>query len=128
MFPIIRGEAARYGINGAFSTLVHFSALSVAIEGFDMQSASLANLLAACIGIATSFVGSKYYVFRRHRDPLHEQAAKFVALYGVIALLHAGVMALVADMGGIDYRIGFVLATALQVSLSFSGNRRLVFK
>ncbi|WP_226498500.1 GtrA family protein [Ferribacterium limneticum] len=125
---MIRGETARYAINGAFSTLVHFSVLSVAIEGFDMPSASLANLLAACIGITTSFIGSKYYVFRRHRDPLHEQAAKFVALYGVIALLHAGVMALVTDIGGVNYRIGLVLATALQVLLSFSGNRRLVFK
>lgn len=125
---MIRGEAARYAINGAFSTIVHFSALSVAMEGLGAPSASLANLSAACIGITTSFIGSKYYVFRRHRDPLHEQAAKFVALYGVIALLHTGVMALVTDIGGLDYRIGFVLATALQVSLSFSGNRRLVFK
>lgn len=125
---MIRSEIVRYALNGAFATLVHFIALNVAMEGLGMRLASLANLLAASVGIATSFLGSKYFVFRRHHDPLHEQAAKFVALYGAIALLHAGVMALVTDLGGIDYRIGFVLATALQVSLSFSGNRRLVFK
>lgn len=125
---MIRGEVVRYAINGAFSTLVHFFALSIAMEGFGMASAGLANLLAACIGITTSFIGSKYYVFRRYHEPLHEQAAKFIALYGVIALMHAGVMALVTDIGGIDYRIGFVLATVLQISLSFGGNQRFVFK
>lgn len=128
MCPMVREETVRYAINGGLSTVVHYLALSVGIDIVGIPSASAANLLAAMIGIATSFVGSKYYVFRRHSEPFHGQAAKFVTLYGFIAMMHGVVLALVTDIGGLDYRIGFVLATALQVTLSYAGNQRFVFK
>lgn len=126
--PVVREETIRYTINGVFSTVVHYLVLSVGIDVIGIPSASAANLLAAMIGIATSFIGSKYYVFRRHHEPFHEQAAKFITLYGFIAVMHGVVLALVTDIGGLDYRIGFVLATGLQVTLSYAGNQRFVFK
>lgn len=125
---MLSGEAARYAINGVFATGVHYLALCVGMEVIGIPSAGAANILAATIGIATSFIGSKYYVFNKHHEPIHEQMAKFAALYGLIALVHGGVLALITDIGGFDYRIGFVLATGLQVVLSYSGNQRFVFK
>jgi len=46
----------------------------------------------------------------------------------VIALLHATVMYVWADRLGFDYRIGFVLATGMQMAFSFMANKLLVFK
>jgi putative flippase GtrA len=42
--------------------------------------------------------------------------------------MHGLVLGLITDIGGLDYRIGFILATGLQVALSYSGNQRFVFK
>ena len=42
--------------------------------------------------------------------------------------MHGGVLWLWSDIGGFDYRIGFILATSLQFVLSFFGNRYLVFR
>ena len=125
---MVREVTIRYAINGVASTAVHYLALCVGMDFMGIPSASAANLLAAMIGIATSFIGSKYYVFRSHHDSFHEQAARFVTLYGLIATMHGVVLALVTDIGGLDYRIGFVLATGLQVTLSYAGNQRFVFK
>jgi putative flippase GtrA len=123
-----REKQVRYVINGAFATGVHYLALSAGINVIGIASASVANFFAATIGIATSFVGSKYFVFRGSHGLFHEQAAKFVTLYGLIALMHGLVLGLITDIGGLDYRIGFILATGLQVALSYSGNQRFVFK
>jgi putative flippase GtrA len=125
---MVREETIRYAINGVLATGVHYLVLSVCMDVIGVPSACAANLLAAMVGIATSFMGSKYYVFQRHSKPFHEQAVKFVTLYGFIAVMHGVVLALVTDIGGLDYRVGFVFATGLQVALSYGGNRRFVFK
>ncbi len=56
------------------------------------------------------------------------QAMKFSGLYGAIAVLHGLVLLIWTDWLGLDYRIGFLIATAIQVSLSYIGNKLLVFK
>jgi putative flippase GtrA len=122
------GQMARFAVNGVAATAVHFSVLTFAIEVVRIPSAGLANLFAAVFGISASFLGSRYFVFRRADQPIAGQAAKFVALYGAIALLHGMVLALWTDWWGLDYRWGFVLATALQVVASYWGNTQLVFR
>jgi putative flippase GtrA len=93
-----------------------------------MQSAGLANLIAAAFGITASFLGSRYFVFRKTDVPLSRQALKFAGLYGVIALGHGAVLFAWTDWHHLDYRLGFLLATSLQVLLSYVGNKLLVFK
>lgn len=120
-------EIARYIVNGVAATAIHFGVLSFGLEVLKLPSAGLANLVAAAFGITASFLGSRYFVFRRPDEPMGRQAARFGALYAAIALLHALVLALWTDVAGLDYRIGFLLATGLQVVLSYWGNKRLVF-
>lgn len=118
----------RYVINGLVATGIHYSVLTFLLKVLQFSSAGLSNLLAAIVGITVSFLGSRYFVFRRTDESLIAQGAKFSLLYGLIAFLHGGVLYMLTDRLLIDYRISFVCATVLQVLLSFFGNKVLVFK
>lgn len=122
------GRQLRYVVNGLVATGVHYAVLSFGLEQLRIPSAGLANLLAATAGITTSFLGSRYFVFRASDGSMLDQAARFVVLYASIALLHGAVLWLWTDIGRLDYRLGFLVATALQVMLSYWGNKRLVFR
>lgn len=121
-------EVIRYIINGLVATAVHFSILHTNLTVLHMQSAGVANFIAACIAITVSFLGSRYFVFRGHTGSMSGQAAKFVPFYVTLALMHGAVLGLWTDWLHLDYRIGFLLATALQVSCSYLGNKFLVFR
>lgn len=123
-----RGRLLRYIVNGLIATLVHYAVLSLGLEVLRIPSAGLANLLGAVAGIATSFLGSRYFVFRASDRPMLGQATRFVALYAAIALLHGATLWLWSDLGGLDYRPGFLLATCLQFVLSYFGNKHVVFR
>ena len=123
-----RQRLLRYVVNGVVATVVHYGALSFLLEIVRIPSAGLANGLAAIVGIATSFLGSRYYVFRAGEAPIVGQAARFVALYAAIAVLHAATLWLWTDVGGLDYRVGFLVASVLQFACSYAGNRWLVFR
>jgi putative flippase GtrA len=121
-------QIARYLINGVTAACVHFLLLFIYLEHLGIPSAGLANLLAAIGGVTVSFLGSRYFVFRAHHLPMLGQAWRFFVLYGLIALLHGSVLFAWTDLGGRDYRIGFLIATGLQVILSYLGNKFLVFR
>lgn len=124
------GEAAqvvRYVINGVVATAVHFAVLSFNLKVIGLSSAGVANFIAAFFGIAASFLGSRYFVFRGHTEPFMTQAAKFAGLYAAIAVLHGLVLYAWSDRLLLDFRYGFLLATALQVALSYLGNKTMVF-
>lgn len=120
-------EAMRYVVNGVIATLVHFSVLVFNIDVLGFQSAAAANFIAAIIGIGTSFLGSRYFVFQAHKQPAFSQLMKFLSLYGFIALLHASLMMVWADILLFDYKAGFVFITVIQVLCSYIGNKYLVF-
>jgi putative flippase GtrA len=121
-------EIGRYGINGVFATAIHFSVLTVNINYLQIKSAGLANFIAAIFGICISFLGNRYFVFRASANTLPNQAVRFGFLYGVIAIFHGLLLWVWADIGNFDYRYGFLLATVLQIILSYFGNKSLVFK
>lgn len=81
-------QLVRYVVNGVIATAVHYAALRFCLEVLQMNSAGLANMLAAPVGIATSFLGSRYYVFQRRETAIVQQAVRFMGLYAAIAALH----------------------------------------
>ncbi len=85
-------EFLRYIVNGLVATAVHYGVLTLNLEVFAMQSAGLANVVAALFGITSSFLGSRYFVFRGHDGALFHQARSFALLYGSIAGLHGLVL------------------------------------
>jgi putative flippase GtrA len=120
-------EPVRYVINGSGAAVVHYAALIFCLHVLEFRSAGLGNLCAAAVGITASFFGNRYYVFRRDKENILRQAAKFGVLYATIALLHGAILYLWTDVRYFDYRIGFLIALVLQVILSYWGNKTLVF-
>lgn len=121
-------QVTRYIANGLAATAVHFGVLTINIRVLGLQSAGIANLLAAVVGISTSFLGSRYFVFRKREESILHQATKFGALYALIAILHGAVLFEWTDVAKLDYRVGFLIATALQMVFSYFGNKALVFR
>ena len=120
-------ELVRYGINGCLATLIHYAVLTINLNIFLMSSAGMANLIASIFGITFSFIGNRYFVFNKTDGLLLKQVIRFSSLYGTIAILHGLVLLLWTDWYRFDYLIGFLIATALQVSLSYVGNKKMVF-
>jgi putative flippase GtrA len=121
-------EPALFALNGLAATGVHYGVLHAGVELLAIYPVGLANFIAAGFGITASFLGNRHVVFRdRANGPLLHHLARFGLLYGVLALASAAVLFLWTDIGGQDYRLGFLLATGLQVVLSYFGNRHLVF-
>jgi putative flippase GtrA len=123
-----RHELLRYVANGLVATGVHFGVLSFNLHTLRIESAGLANLMAAIFGIVVSFLGSRYFVFLATKDGLLAQAAKFSGLYAAIALLHGSILYVWSDFLRFDYRVGFLIATGVQIISSYLGNKFLVFK
>ncbi len=121
-------ELARYIANGIAATLVHYGVLTFNLEVLGLRSAGVANGIAAIFGITASFLGSRYFVFPGAQAPLATLLVKFGSLYGAIALMHALLVGVWTDWLRLDYRQGFLVATGLQISLSFLGNKFLVFR
>ena len=121
-------QPIRYLVNGVLATALHFGILTFNLEVLHLRSAGVANLIAASIAITASFISSRYYVFRAAHGPVGQQALAFGVLYAVLALVHGGILYLWTDRAGLDYRIGFLLATCVQVAGSYIGNKTLVFK
>ena len=124
----VRAQVLRYVINGLFATALHFAILTFNLEVLHVGSAGLANFIAACIAITFSFFSSRNFVFRAAHAPLFPQAVAFGVLYATLAIAHGVILYLWTDRAGLDYRIGFLLATSVQVAGSYLGNKSLVFK
>ncbi len=107
---------------------MHYGVLTFNLNVLNFSSVAFANMAAAVVGIGTSFLGSRYFVFRETDNPIVMQAMKFGLLYGVLAVLHFLVLLVWTDWLGLDYRLGFLIATGCQVSLSYIVNKLLVFK
>ena len=120
-------QLVRYIINGVAATAVHYAVLRTGLEVVQLPSAGLANFIAALFGIAVSFTGSRWFVFRQTQEPILRQASKFVALYAAMACLHAPILFVWTDVWQLDYTIGFLIGIAVQVVSSYFGNKFLVF-
>jgi len=120
-------EAARYIVNGLVATFVNWGVMRLCLDVLHIPWASLAYWIGALFGITTSFIGSRYFVFRKADRPVMRQAIKFVGAYVVIAVLASGVVHVWSDLLHYDSNLGFVLATGVQVTLSYFTNKKLVF-
>lgn len=121
-------QILRYAVNGVVATGVHYAVLTLNIKVFGITSVGLANFIAAFFGVTASFLGSRYFVFPRTNGILLEQAIKFSGLYGAMLVMHGLLLWVWSDLQGLDYHLGFLLATSVQVAVSFIGNKWLVFK
>ncbi|MDL9999593.1 GtrA family protein [Variovorax sp. J22P240] len=120
-------EIGRFLVNGLAAAAVHYLVLTVNLKLLDIPSAGVANFIAAWFGIMASFLGNRYFVFRRKELPWGRQARRFLALYLPIACLHGLMLFAWTDFFRLNYTAGFLIATTIQTMLSYLGNKLLVF-
>lgn len=120
-------EFLRFVGNGIFASGVHFLILWICYMVLSLGSAGLSNFIASLVGISISFLGNKYFVFKKHADSFVLQSSKFILLYALIALLHGFVSFIVTDIYNVDYRMSFLIALFLQLVLGYIGNKLFVF-
>ncbi|AXI84032.1 GtrA family protein [Xylella taiwanensis] len=124
----LRGQLLRYLLNGLVATAVHYTILRFNMEVLDLHSAGLANGIAAVFGITVSFIGNRYFVFRIVQGKLAKQALLFMLMYVCIAFIHTCILYFWTDVYSLNYTLGFLVATAVQVVFSFISNKFMVFK
>jgi putative flippase GtrA len=118
----------RYAVNGVAATALHYIVLQINLTILGITSTGIANFIAAIFGISLSYFGSRYFVFRERQQSILQQALKFGVLYLSIAVLHGLFLYIWSDLQRWDYRTGFLIATLMQLLLSFFGNKMLIFK
>jgi len=128
MVDLFAHQPARYVANGLAAAGVHFSVLWLCLVPGQLGSAGVANLLASLAGIAASFVGNRYFVFRAGAEPIWAQLARFWVLYAMLSAMHGLVLLAWTDLLGLDYRIGFLLGAALQAVITYFGGKHWVFR
>jgi putative flippase GtrA len=120
-------QLIRYIFNGILATLVHYAVLSFNLKVVGFASVGFANFAAAIVGIAVSFLGSKYFVFIDNTGKFDCQVKKFLLLYCALIVLHGALLHVWSDILGLPYTYGFILATTLQVCFTYFGNKIYVF-
>jgi putative flippase GtrA len=128
MLSVLKYQPVRYIINGVVATCVTYAVLNICIHVLHVPSAGVSNFLAALVGITASFLGNRHFVFPRTRESVWHQLARFWVLYAVLALLQGAVLFLWTDVAKLDYRIGFLIGTFLQMVCSYFGGKHWVFK
>jgi putative flippase GtrA len=117
----------RYILNGLVATAVHYIVLVFCMEVIRLPYAGVANFIASSFGMATSFLGNRYFVFPGSDQVIHKQAVLFILLYASIALLNGLILFIMTDIFGILYHVGFIFSVIVQFVLSYLGNKHIVF-
>ncbi|MDX1819772.1 MAG: GtrA family protein [Paracoccaceae bacterium] len=120
-------QFSRYVCNGLFATAIHYAVLTFNLDVIAMTSVGWANFFAAIVGITASFLGSKFFVFAGCIGKLEHQAARFVLVYGAIAVMHGLILHVWSDQAGLPHTWGFLVATIVQVAMSYFANKFYVF-
>ena len=93
-----------------------------------INTIAFANMAACFFGILVSFLGNKYVVFKSVSGNLSGQFIHFSLLYSFVAIFHGIFIYIWADFNGFNYRVGFLIATALQFLITYNYNKVLIFK
>jgi putative flippase GtrA len=116
----------RFLVSGLVATGVHFIILTLLIEMAHVRSAGIANGCAAVVGIATSYLGARFYVFGSDL-PVVQTLPRFLVTTAAVACLHTLIVAVWTDVWRLPYVIGFLIATGASTVLNFLANRFIVF-
>ena len=128
MANVLALQSVRYVINGIGATLVHYGVLNLCIHFLNLAYAGIANLIAATVGISVSFLGNRYFVFSATVESIWRQLLRFWLLYVSLAVMQSAVMFVWADLAGLDFRVGFLIGTAIQMAASYFGGKQWIFK
>lgn len=123
----VAGEFARYFAAGLVALVVDFT-LYVALTEIAGWHYLVSATAAFCAGLTTVYLFSIFWVFRTRRveHPWHEFG--IFAAIGVVGLgLTNGVLYVLVDFLGIDYRLSKIAATAVVFLFNFGCRKVFLF-
>lgn len=123
----VAGEFARYFAAGIMALCVDF-ALYVALTELAGWHYLASATLAFCAGLATVYLFSIAWVFRERR--LQRTSHEFIlfSAIGVVGLgLTAGILYVLTDIFGLDYRLSKIVAAACVFLFNFSCRKFFLF-
>ena len=123
-------ELCRFAVNGIVATGINFLLLSLLVHFHVFNWVALSGAVANAIGIASAFVGSRFFVYRQ-RSPynrIRTDLIRFLLLYGGTGGLHVALLALWCDVYGGGINKGFIIATAVQTGANYAGGKWFVFR
>ena len=119
-------EIYLFVLNGALSTIIHFTILFFLVELNTFEYVSISYFIAAIISIFISFLGNKYFVFQ-NKNSFVKDILRFFCLYISLLLLNSLLVYVLCDILKINYQIGFIITLIIQTVLSYLGLKILVF-
>jgi putative flippase GtrA len=117
----------RFFINGLIATAANYLVLFFLVEYVSNIKIAVASLISSFVGITTSFIGNRIFVFKS-KSPVLIELVRFKVIYATTALFQALCMTLWVDVLFFNYTIGFLLVTLISVFLSYLSNKTFVFK
>ncbi len=122
------GEFARYFAAGLIALCVDFS-LYVALTEIAGWHYLVSGTVAFCTGLATVYLFSIRWVFRTRRHKRGTREFLLFSLIGIVGLaLTTGVLYVLTDVLGLDYRLSKVVATAIVFLFNFGCRKFFLFR
>jgi len=120
-------QVSRFAAVGVVATLVHYLVIVLLVDLLHWVGPTPATVAGSVFGIATAYFGNAHFVFEIEERRHAVYVPRFVVIYLSVMAIHAGMMYLFADRMGLQYTVGFVVATAFSAITTFLANRYLVF-
>jgi putative flippase GtrA len=114
-------------INGTISAGFHFLILVFFVEILNIKNIAVANIIAGFLAIIISYLGNRYFVFKSSENKIYSQVLKFFVTYIIIIFVNTLFLSLLIFFTGLDYRIAFIITSAILAILSFFINKFIVF-
>ena len=120
-------EVVKFIINGLIAAMVHFIILYLCINFLKLDYDGLSNLIGACFGTLSSFIGNRIFVFNASNGDILVQTSRFIMLYAGMAINHGLFLYYWSDVFNHNYIVGFVLITIMNAVASYFFNKYKVF-
>lgn len=120
------GQLFRFGIVGVLATVTHVTIVTILVEVFAVPVLT-SNFFAFCTAVFVSYFGNLKWVFGKEAD--HRSFFPRFVFAAVTGLgLNQGIMYLLVERLGWDYRLGLAVVIFVVPFLTFLMNRFWVFR
>ena len=114
-------------INGGIAAGFHFLILVFLVELLNIKNIAVANITAGFSAIIISYFGNRYFVFKSTENKVYNQVLKFFIAYIIIILINTLFLSLLVSFTSLDYRVAFIITSAIMAIISFSVNKLIIF-
>lgn len=117
----------KYAIVGVANTLIDWAVYFV-LTKFICVEPWIANVVGYVAGMASSFVGNKFFTFKAKNTKTGIELVKFVIINMISLGASTGVVALTTSVWTWNKYIAKILSTGISMTINYIGSRFFVFE